>query len=72
MREFVRGGARQSYAVYDLARQTQGGRSFNLEARYDKMITYTDVTPPPLYAHRYVTGQYTGRGKLGGQASLTF
>ncbi|KAH3771613.1 hypothetical protein DPMN_172939 [Dreissena polymorpha] len=51
-----RGGERRMYSVYDLKNHTSGGRTFNLQAGYSGPVVYGDVTPPPLYAQRFVTG----------------
>ena len=55
--QFIRGGEKLNYHVYDLKNQTSGRRSFNLNGFYSSPVTHRDVTPPPLYAHRYVTGE---------------
>ncbi|XP_064599040.1 GPI transamidase component PIG-T-like [Liolophura sinensis] len=50
------------YAVYDVGLQTRDGRQFNLELMYSSQFGHSTVRPPPLYAHRYITGHGLEKG----------
>ena len=54
---FTRGGYQRTYAIFDLKKHISGSASFNLNAGYSTRVKYDDVTPPPVYAYRYVTGK---------------
>ena len=45
------------YAVYDLKKHIKKGEEFNMRANYVSKVEYRDVTPPPFYAQRFVTGK---------------
>ncbi|XP_052817440.1 GPI transamidase component PIG-T-like [Mya arenaria] len=59
-----RGGDKRVYAVYDLRQHTRDSVPFNLQASYNSRVQYQDVTPPPLYAQRFVTGYGLEKGGI--------
>ncbi|KAL4234028.1 hypothetical protein ACF0H5_005682 [Mactra antiquata] len=59
-----RGGSKHTYGVYDLKQHTNEKEGFNLYGTYATTVQYGDVKPPPLYAHRYVTGYGLERGGI--------
>lgn len=49
-------GEKYVYSVYDLKKHTKS-TAFNLRGTYASEVSYGEVTPPPLYAQRFVTGK---------------
>jgi hypothetical protein len=55
---FTRGGEKRMYNVWDVKKHTKSGKIFNLQGSYNAKVKYGEITPPPLYAHRFVTGWF--------------
>ncbi|XP_055684332.1 GPI transamidase component PIG-T [Lutzomyia longipalpis] len=60
-----RGGIETSFAVYDIKKEIPG-RMFNLAAvrKPDAKPAVTLISPPPLYAKRYILGVGQERGRI--------
>ncbi|XP_041375880.1 GPI transamidase component PIG-T-like [Gigantopelta aegis] len=62
VRQVMRGGDERTYNVYDIGKQTAGGRVLNIAVKTTQKSVYTDISPPPVYAQRYITGYGLERG----------
>lgn len=53
----VRGSNEHKYEVYDVKALTLGRHTLNVAATYDQQPSYDQENPPPIYAHRFITGR---------------
>ncbi|GFO43345.1 GPI transamidase component pig-t [Plakobranchus ocellatus] len=55
--EVIRGDQKHSFAVYQVPSFTHSGRVLNVAGTYNDVSgLQEDGTPPPIHAHRYITG----------------
>ncbi|RUS85040.1 hypothetical protein EGW08_007177 [Elysia chlorotica] len=56
-KEILRGEQKHTYAVYDVRSFTQHGRVLNIAGTYEDVSKLLDdAVPPPIHAHRFITG----------------
>ena len=53
---FTRGGEKRVYNVWDVKKHTGPKKLLNLQGSYNAPVSYGEITPPPVYAQRFVTG----------------
>ncbi|KAI8736690.1 GPI transamidase component PIG-T [Biomphalaria glabrata] len=51
-----RGQEEHSYATYDVRSMLQSGRAINVGLTYSNNQKLIEATPPPIHAHRFITG----------------
>lgn len=56
--EFLRGGKHRQFAIYEVGEFTSIGKALNIAAQHESPVQYGMVSAPPVYAHRYITGQF--------------
>lgn len=47
-----------SYGKYSVGKHTKDGNFLSIGIQYNQQPKYGPIKPPPVYAHRYITGRF--------------